>query len=323
MNFRTTIPISKSPFNLNYTDNIYLIGSCFSDSIGDKLIDAKFNSLINPFGTLFNPLSILDALRFSNPSDINDALYLNTNTAWYHHQFHSEFNGLSKEDLNILLNKAIKKSTTQRYDASTIIITLGSAYCYKHKATGQIVANCHKVPTSAFEKILLSVEDIVSYFHEASWLFENKNVILTISPVRHTKDTLPLNNVSKSTLRLACHQLESKYKNIHYFPSFELLTDDLRDYRYYKDDLIHPTDFAIEYVWKHFQETFFESKQRSIVSEVVKVKQAMKHRPINPNSTEHQKFLSQLLLQLKELNNTIDLSVEIVEISSQLKKPTK
>lgn len=194
---------------------------------------------------------------------------------------------------------------------------MGTAYVYKHIESQKIVANCHKIPQKQFEKKLLTVDEILEAFDTID-LRNIDEVILTVSPVRHIKDTIPLNSISKSTLLLACHSLCEKYSNFHYFPAYELINDDLRDYRFYKDDLIHPNEMAQKYVWEKFQDTFFEENTQQKIIEIQKIQQAISHKPFHVNSESHQLFLKKTIEKMEKLQHEFDFSNEIESCKQQL-----
>ena len=185
--------------------------------------------------------------------------------------------------------------------------------------TQQIVANCHKVANKNFSKRLLSLEEMEKGFELfLSLLPKNTQLIVTVSPIRHTRETLPLNQVSKSLLRVFCHQIAEKYPQVNYFPSYELLLDDLRDYRFYKDDLIHPSDFAINYIWETFIETHISKNSQAFISEWTKIRAALNHKPNAPDSEAHQKFIKKLLNHIQQLPDYVDVTLETQKLKAQL-----
>lgn len=314
--FRTTFTIPPHPTSFSHKEGILLIGSCFSESIGSLLQHHKIPTLINPVGTLFNPISIFKAIEFSlgitTPTTTFNTLQQGT---WYHYQTHSIIKGKTENELNNNLIKALKNTQEFNKSAKTLIITFGTSFVYEHITSGEIVANCHKTPQKNFKKRLLTHEEITTAFEQLyPHLTSFENIIFTLSPVRHTKDTIPLNSVSKSILRVVCHELQEKYTNVTYFPSYELLMDDLRDYRFYKDDFIHPTDFAVNYVWEKFQQTYFTEHTQSLLKEINNIQQSLAHRPFNIETEAFLKFQNQLLEKMQKLNDDVDFNSEIEEI---------
>jgi hypothetical protein len=203
-----------------------------------------------------------------------------------------------------------------------LIITFGTAFIYKLKSNNEIVANCHKQPSYNFTKELLTVEEIIVSFELFLNQFKIQNsklkIILTVSPVRHTKDTLTLNSVSKSILRIACHELSKQFSNVSYFPSYEIMLDDLRDYRFYKEDMIHPTEVAEEYIWNKFSDVFFESETKQLIKEWSSVSMALNHKPFREDSEEYKIFLTETLKKLELLKGKINVKEEINFITNKL-----
>ena len=321
--FRTEIIPEPSPIKINLRDKIMTTGSCFSDAIGKQLLDSKFTVLTNPFGTSYNPHSIHKVLRYAlHNQAVPDHTYLKNQELNSNYDFHSSFSSLNKTDTEKKIREAIGSSHYFLKDSAWIFITYGSAWVYERNDTGEIVSNCHKVPASNFTKSLLNQKKILESFDE---LYQDLksinprcNIILTISPVRHLKDTLPLNSVSKSVLRLACQTLTETYQNVHYFPSFEIMQDDLRDYRFYKTDMIHPSEEAEEYIWNKFSDCYFDQPTRDFIKQWKPVFTALQHKPFHEQSISHQNFLRKILSQLEELNKTIDVTQEIASVKSQL-----
>jgi len=304
MKLITPVNITKSHLKLNQQNAITLIGSCFSQNIGDKLAYHKFN--INPifFGTVFNPISICNNLNLL----ITKQLYTekdfynfeNKKVVNFNNQFVSFNKNLDKiiSEQNIELEKEIKHFN----ESKTLIITFGTAWIYEFKQTGKIVANCHKIPQNNFTKRLLKVDEIVDAYSNILKQLTHLNIIFTVSPVRHTKDGLHENNLSKATLHLAINTLTEQFKNCNYFPAYELVIDELRDYRFFKDDLVHPSEMAVNYVWKKFGETYFSEETLQLNEQIDKIQKALNHKPFNLESEEYGKFKTNLNEQLNKLN---------------------
>lgn len=316
--FRTEINFDKKQNEVNYHSNILSIGSCFANTIGNKLKINKFNISINPFGIIYNPISIFELLRNSinNQLKFEDSIVYH-NSIWSSLFMHSEYASSDKNELVTKFNIISSNTTKNLKNASTIIITLGTAYIYTHIEKNIDVANCHKLPNNLFEKKLLTMEEIIDSFEkfhkELTYINSNIQIIFTISPVRHLKDGLVNNNLSKSILRVAIDKIIQKHKNVEYFPSFELLIDDLRDYRFYKDDLLHPTPFAETYIWNKFQDTYFNNATKKQILEWTKIISALDHKPFNPTTKEHQQFLENLLLKLQKIPFNCQKEIEIVK----------
>ena len=308
---RTEIKIQNSDWNIGLKDSIITIGSCFSDSIGERLKKYKFNTLVNPFGTVYNPISIF---RLLQDQPIDPDRVVENQGLFLHYDFHSSFRKDNKEDLLKSLDE-IKVSTIDKLrKADCLVITLGTAWVYELASTGEIVANCHKVPQKGFSKRLLGLKEIIKAFdglvESLRPLNPDLKILLTVSPVRHIKDGIEENQLSKSMLRVICDFAVSSYDHVAYFPSYEIMMDDLRDYRFYKDDLIHPTEFAEEYIWKKFMETYFDSETLEFVKEWQSILAAMEHRPFNPGSPDHRLFCQSQIEKLDALSEVVDVREE-------------
>lgn len=321
--FRTELQIDESPVKISLNTPILTVGSCFADAIGSRLAASKVPTLVNPFGTIFNPVSIEKCIvNILDNQEINKRLYFQNQTVWFHHDWHSSFWGNTQEQLEQQLETQAQNVVDWIDKTKFLIITLGTAFVYRHLATGQIVSNCHKVPSQMFQRELLSVEQVVesvaNICRKIKIQAPDLQIVLTVSPVRHTRDTLPLNAVSKSVLRVACHELTRTLKDVQYFPAYELLLDDLRDYRFYKPDLIHPTETAEDYIFEHFATAYFDQSLKDFLREWQKVRQALAHRPLQSNTAAHYKFLENLLEKLHILNHTTNMTAEIATCKQQL-----
>ena len=319
MKLRTEIDVIESDFKIGHQDKILALGSCFADCIGNKLNNNKFNILRNPFGTIFNPLAICNLLEKSINLD-NNFNIIQSQGIWQAYECHSELGSAHKEDLIKNLNLQTQNTHNQIINSKILIITLGTAIVYNEKSLGISVANCHKIPAAHFNKTILSSSEIVTQLTNTIQLIKTQNreikIILTVSPVRHIKETLVLNSVSKSILRVACHELASNNLNIHYFPAYEFMMDDLRDYRFYKDDLIHPNSTAETYIWNKFMESYFIDKTKNIVAKWDKLSKALSHKPFFPESDQYQIHLKETLKKLNELSSDLDLADEIQNIQT-------
>lgn len=319
-NFRTEINISPNPQKLTYSSKILAIGSCFSENIAQQLKRRRFDIVGNPYGTVFNPVSIFKQLEYSvkNTPPLSEH-YIENNGLWSHYDFHSKFSALSKIEVETKLKKEIGKNADRLKKTNTLIITLGSAYVYSLADSEYIVANCHKVNSTNFTKRLLSVDEIVSSFRRIyQHLNQVENIILTVSPVRHIKDSLTLNAVSKSTLRLACHQILYEFPHVKYFPAYEFQLDDLRDYRFYKQDMLHPNQTAKDYIFDKFADAYLEEETKPLVKQVLKLVTAASHRPFQTSSDNHQKFIKETISAMEALSSQVNFTELIAELKSQL-----
>ena len=322
----TEVPIKPSDWKINLHSKILTIGSCFADVLGNQLDDNKFPVLNNPFGTLFNPLTIskiLDsALEKKAP---NLALYLqNPDKIWLHHDFHSSEWAINREELENQLISKLGIVRTFLENADVLVITLGTAYAYRHRTTNLLVGNCHKVPADRFVKELLHPDQIMipmeSLINKLKSFRRNLQIILTISPVRHTRDTLQLNQVSKSTLRLIAHRLSEKFGQVEYFPSYEIMIDELRDYRFYEDDLIHPNKMAEDHIFRIFANSYVDPAALDFMKEWESISQMINHRPQHGFTESQYKLLHVLKDKLNKISATTDVIFELKETERRIKE---
>ncbi|QTE24080.1 GSCFA domain-containing protein [Polaribacter cellanae] len=301
MNLLTQIPLKKKARNqIDYNSKILLLGSCFSENIGNKLAFYKFQSVQNPFGILFQPKAIekiiTNAINEKNYSE-DDLIY--QNERWHCFEAHSNLSAADKNELLHNLNSAISLTKKQLTETSHIIITLGTSWVYRFIETDTIVANCHKIPQKKFLKELLTVNEISESLEAIIELIKTVNkeaiILFTVSPVRHLKDGFVENMRSKSHLISGIHQLlDCSRRNISYFPSYEIMMDELRDYRFYAEDMIHPNKTAINYIWEKFVATWFTEDSKTTMQEVEMIQKGIAHKPFHENSEKHQKFLKNL-----------------------------
>ena len=308
MQFTTKIPIQKSSFPIDYDSKILLIGSCFAENIGEKFEYFKFQNTINPFGIIFNPISIEKIVaRCVHQMAFTEADIFFHNDLWHCFEVHSELSHPDKDFFLEKLNQIRVDLYRQISELSQVLITYGTSWVYRNIENNQIVANCHKVPQKQFVKELLSVENLQQSIQNTITLIRGVNpncqFIFTISPVRHIKDGFAENTRSKAHLITALHNtIEDSTLNESYFPSYEIMMDELRDYRFYASDMLHPNQMAIDYIWERFAETYFTADCIAIMEEVDSIQKGENHRPFNPNSEQHQKFL--VHLNQKKLNLT-------------------
>ncbi len=307
MNFRTQIPIAKSDFSISYSSRIVSLGSCFAENIGEKFQYFKFQNTINPFGIIFNPISIENVIRKSiDKSVFTEKDIFFHNDLWHSFEVHSELSHPDKDVLLANLNSTLESTRQQITQASHIIITLGTAWVYRNIESVSIVANCHKIPQKQFTKELLSIETIQQSLQNIIDLVASVNkeakILFTVSPVRHIKDGFVENNVSKAHLLSAIYNVvNDQSSNVSYFPSYEIMMDELRDYRFYAEDMLHPNQIAIDYIWKRFSETSIATEVYTTMEEVDSIQKALQHRPFNPNSESHRKFLDHLNQKINKL----------------------
>jgi hypothetical protein len=309
MQFRTPIPISKSNHPLDYNSKIVSLGSCFAENMGEKFNYFKFENSINPFGIIFNPVSIekiiykaINAVFFTE----EDIFFYNER--WHCFDVHSDLSNANAGELINNLN-AIVKSTNLQITASThIIITYGTSWVYRNIESDVIVANCHKVPQKQFKKELISVDESKESIANTIKLIHSVNpsckIIFTVSPVRHIKDGFVENQWSKANLISAIHSVLNNQLcklNTEYFPSYEIMMDELRDYRFYAEDMLHPNQVAIDYIWKRFKETTISETAFATIEEVESIQKSLSHKPFNPDSESHLKFETKLREKITKL----------------------
>ena len=310
--------IIPSPVKISYSDKIFFIGSCFSEEIGTQMQNLKFNVLQNPNGILYDPVSISSALNSYIQNKIfneDDIFYLND--LWHSWQHHSVFSGMNKEDVLQNINHSQTEANKFLRTATWLIITPGTSYNYTLKKSGLPVANCHKAPQNLFEKRLLTSDEIIANLSNSISNLRSLNstlkIIFTISPVRHVKDGVIENNRSKSRLIEAVHSIKEKFENIFYFPSYELIIDVLRDYRFYKNDLVHPTDAAADFVFENFCNAFLDDPGKKLLEEIKSISSAINHKPFQKESAGHKKFMIAQLEKIHKLKTefpSIDFSFE-------------
>lgn len=307
MEFRTVAAISPSTLSIDHAAKIQLFGSCFVENIGRQLEEHKFAIDCNPFGVIYNPLSIAQSLAFllDNATLTAEQTLFHADT-WHSYLHHSSFSAPSLDQLKENVHHRLTRASLFLRNANWLVITFGSAYVYRLKSNGAVVANCHKQPEALFIRQRLSIDEIVG-----AWipLIERLRVVnpmlkllFTVSPIRHFRDGVHQNQLSKSTLLLAADQLGMQASDCSYFPSYELMMDDLRDYRFYADDMIHPSAVAIDYIWQRFVETYFTRTTRDAVAEWARLRKMINHRPSNPKGDEYRSFIHQTLLKLNRFS---------------------
>ncbi len=321
--FRTIVSPSISTLKVCLNDRFITIGSCFADVVGNYLRHFKIEVSANPFGTLYNPASIHKVLKYAiHNENAPEPNFLQNQDIHLNYDFHSEFSALEKEVLKNRLRDCILMTHQNLANANYLIITYGTAWVYERVDTGELVANCHKMPAKLFTKSLLTQKKIMesfdAFFYDLKKLNPNIKIILTVSPVRHLKDTLELNSVSKSILRTACHTLTETYSDVEYFPAYEIMMDDLRDYRFYKSDMIHPSEDAEEYIWQKFINTYIDDSTKQFFEKWSSIQSALAHKPFHPTSIAHQQFLKSTLHKLEELRSIVNVDAEINRIKTQL-----
>lgn len=301
--FRTPIQLGKSKFTIDHQTAVMCLGSCFAEHIAKKMDIVKFQTLLNPFGISYNPLSIAQSIDFlltTKHFAKSDLVY--HNGLYHSFDHHGKFSKTSAEESLSLINQSIKEGFNFIHNANYLIITFGTAFVFEQFRTGKIVANCHKFPNNDFKRYRLSIHEIVSKWEiileQLIAISPDIKVIFSVSPVRHIRDGLVENQKSKATLLLAIDALTQQFPFVSYFPSYEIVLDDLRDYRFYEEDLIHPNSQTIDYIWHHFQQHFCSPSTIELSKKIRKIEIATQHKAFHPQSQQHQNFLLKQLEQV-------------------------
>ncbi len=318
MNFRLEYTPKSFEKKIQHQDRLFLIGSCFTEQIGSKLSAHKFRTIENPNGILFNPVSIANALSaYVSDKQYKEEDLFRQNDLWGSWDHHTRFSALSNEGCLKKINASQLAAHQSLKNADWLLLTLGSAFVYE-LSDKRVVANCHKVPTDKFTKRLLSTDEIIQKL-KASLSQVRKfnpgiNIIFTISPVRHLRDGFVENNRSKANLIAAVHQLINELNDSFYFPSYELIIDDLRDYRFFAEDMVHPNYAATNYVWEKFIAACIDEEAQKLMKELSLINAAKNHKPFNPESLQHKAFLQTNLeksIKLQKQYEYLDLKDEI------------
>ncbi len=317
--FRTDFALAPDPF-LERERAILTLGSCFAEHIGQKLLDFKWQGLNAPFGTLFHPLALSKLLRLAvEKADLEEELFVEQDGAIFHHDLHSRFFAQDALTLQKQWRETASQVRSVLQKSPCVLLTLGTAWVYERKAGGQLVANCHKRPADHFQKRLLRIEEILHALDDIlDALPESSSLIISLSPVRHTRDTMVGNAHSKSLLLVAIHEFLARYPDrVRYFPAYEIMLDDLRDYRFYETDRIHPTSEAIEYIWNKFTACYTSDATQAFLSLWQNVLNSLRHRPVRCEAPSYQKHIRGMIQLLDSLPE-IDCSQEKVELRARL-----
>lgn len=325
--FRTEAPRLSYPFDLDHSQPILCYGSCFAEHMAKQLAERKFETLLNPFGITYHPLQIAKGLAaLLKPDQIREEQVFAHRGLWQSFDFHSQFSNPEKAIAIARMNQSLERGAAFLQQAELLIVTLGTAYGFVDLATGEVVNNCHKLPAKQFEKRLfrpeMMLEPLEKLFAQLRAQQPGLQIILTVSPVRHLKDGMVENQRSKAALLLLAADLEAQLEYVHYFPAYELVMDDLRDYRFYEEDLLHPNSVAVGYIWSYFKEAFFSEKNQQLLTQIEKIATAKQHRPFHPRTEGHQAFIRQQLTKIQDiqrLHPRLDFSEEVRHFSKNLR----
>lgn len=327
MNFRTQVELPKKETEIRHSDRIMLFGSCFAENIGNLLLTNKFRCDVNPFGILYNPLSVARAIHqiLADKTYTAENLFCSAGR-WHSFMHHSAFSEASPEECVTHINSRLERASADLPHLDWLLITWGTAWVYTLKETGEVVGNCHKQPDRLFSRRLLGVEEIVQVYtvllEEIRKVNPDIKVMFTVSPIRHIKDGLHGNQISKSTLLLAVHALQQRLRNCFYFPSYEIIMDELRDYRFYADDMLHPSILAVSYLWECFAESYFSQETCEILKEWEGIRKALNHKPFDAHSETYRNFLTQIVLKINRLKEKFpyfELQKELEQCQAQLR----
>jgi len=315
----TEVEIPRYPWKIGYSGQCMFIGSCFTENIGQKIEALKMPADINPFGILYNPVSVANGLEMLlHEKHFIENDLIEYNGLWHSFYHHGRFSAINKDKALHNINERLAGSAQKLKGTELLFITFGTAWFYRYKTTGQIVSNCHKIPNNEFSRERLSVAAIVDLYKKLLpqiWAINPRlNVVFTVSPVRHLKDGAVENQQSKATLLLAVDELIKTFGGkTAYFPAYEIVMDELRDYRFYASDMAHLGDVAVNYIWDIFKEAFIEQQSLELTVKIQKVLNAVQHRPFNKNTKKYKEFLekySQIIVRLEQDYPNLNLKLE-------------
>ncbi len=313
---KTSYTPEKEDFQIDYHSKILLVGSCFAENIGNKLKESFFKCRMNPFGIMYNPISIETSIKrvcTGEPFQENNLFY--ANERWNSFKHHSKYSGISPTKTLAAINQSLAEAHEWIKQSNFLFISFGTAWVFRHKESNEIVGNCHKLASNLFVRERLSIEEVVrsqtALIAKIRELNPTIKVIYTLSPVRYLKDGMHENQLSKSILLLAIEHLKT-LKDIYYFPAYEIQMDDLRDYRFYAEDLTHPNDLAVKYIWEKFQQSYMKEETCILSEKLLQLHKAMQHRVFNKDSVSHQKFKKSNLKKIAQIESNhpeIDLKI--------------
>lgn len=324
--FRTKVPPTSYPFQLRHENAILCYGSCFAEHMAARLQDRKFKIRLNPFGITYHPLQVAQGIthilqnRTLTQSDVFQHREL-----WQAFDFHSHYSHPDQAVALRKMNQSLEETADFLQQVDLLIVTLGTAYGFIEVKSGKLVNNCHKLPADHFTRKRFNPNEMIPALEESFRALKdrrpNLQLLLTVSPVRHIKDGMVENQRSKAALLLTVADLAERLEFVHYFPAYELIMDDLRDYRFYSTDMVHPNEVAVDYIWSYFQQAFFDESTQELVQQLEKIKRASSHRPFHPNTESHQAFIRNQLAKIQDLQlkfPEVDFSQEQQIFANQL-----
>ena len=322
--FRTEVKVPEFDWKVSYQSKLIFLGSCFTNHIGERMQELKFITDVNPFGIIYNPVSVRNSIEklIANESFLEKDLKFH-NGRWYSFYHHTSFSHHDKKICLDRINQKIKNSSEFLKKADFLFLSFGTARVYELEETGEVVSNCHKLPSKHFNYRLLATEEIIEIYEKLIKNLIRLNpglkIVFTLSPVRHWKDGAIGNQLSKSVLLVAIHRLANIFPNAEYFPSYELMMDDLRDYRFYAEDMLHISPQAVDYIWDKFQNALLDKSALNLVPKIEKILKAVKHRPFDPDSDSFKAFQAKVLKDMEELKKQypfLDFSKEKTQLLS-------
>jgi hypothetical protein len=325
MRFHLDLDTGTGPAAIQHRQKLLLTGSCFTEHIGQRLSDLKFDCHANPFGIVFNPESIRLALtRLLENRPFGESGLMERQGSWFSLETHTSFTKASKEELLATLNSLVAAWHGYLRTADWLILSFGSAFYYEHRELQRVVANCHKLPAKQFTKLMADPSAIIASYNELLKSLRSLNpdlkVMLTVSPVKHLRDGVVENNLSKAVLTVAAHGIANANEHCYYFPAYELVNDDLRDYRFYEADMAHPNQQAIDYVWQKFSGSWIDPAARPLLDRLAALQAAFRHRPLQEATQAFADFKSAQLKKCRELKTEfpyLDLNKEIIYFSQE------
>lgn len=322
----TKVDIPQTDVHIDYKSKLYITGSCFAENIGSRFERLKFPVCVNPFGVQYNPLAISKSIHqlLNKESFDKDDLRFE-NELWFSFSYYTHFSDTAQQNCLEKINASFSKAKQFIRSADIIIITLGTSWTYIHKEDGQVVSNCHKLPASYFNRVFTSTDQSFEELKTAIGLIREFNpeskFIFTISPIRHWKDGAIENQRSKAALLLAIANLEKEIKEVYYFPAYEIMMDELRDYRFYASDMLHPSEQATEYIWERFIQTYLTDESLKVLSEIQRLMSSIDHRPLHTSTHAYKKFVSALItaiVVIKKKYPSLDFNKEYTELQMRV-----
>ena len=306
MILQTEIKIIPLNQTIAYGDGLLFLGSCFADEVGSLCRGLGFDAMVNPFGVLYNPASIAQSVeRLDKGTPFCQEEVIEVGEGQYCTFSHNTaFWNRSEEELLEQVNQSLFEAHTHFENSKWVILGLGTSWVFRDKETQAVVSNCHKLPAARFERVFLPVEQSYQYLLEIVQRHPEKRFIFTVSPLRHLKDGLHENQLSKAALLLSIDQVCKQFGNAHYFPAYEIVLDELRDYRFYKEDMVHPTEQAVRYIWERFADFAIDPKEKPAMKAAAELKLMLQHKPLFPESEAFKKFELQKELKMSELKRS-------------------